>query len=427
MSVAFTAFVLSFFVLLGIGVPVAFCMGIASAAYLLMAETANLTIVYSRMASALQSYLYVAVAFFVLASNLMNTAGISARIFEFANALVGHVRGGLAQVNVLASVIFSGMSGTALGDAAGLGRIEIRAMVDAGYKPEFAAAVTISSAVIGPVIPPSMVMIIYAELAEVSLAALFLGGVIPGLIIGAILSLYIYFAAGRQGPPPSPRAEWRDRGLAFRRAFLPILSPVIVVGGIVGGFITPTEASIIAVAYALLLAALYRSANWREMIAAVRDSALGTAMPLFVVTTALLFSWIVTVERVPYLLVDSLGGLVDNWILVILVINVLLLLMGMVLEGIGILILVIPILKPIALAAGIDLVHLGVFMTINIMIGMISPPIGLSLFVASDITGKPINQLTWAILPFLLPLIGALLLISLVPELVTWLPGLLLK
>lgn len=427
MSVAFTVFVLSFFVFLGIGVPIAFCMGIASVAYLLLAETANLTIVFSRMASALQSYLYVAVAFFVLASNLMNTAGISARIFEFAGTLVGHVRGGLAQVNVLASVIFSGMSGTALGDAAGLGRIEIRAMVDAGYKPEFAAAVTIASAVIGPVIPPSMVMIIYAELAEVSLAALFLGGVIPGLIIGAILSLYIYVAAGRQGPPPSPRAAWRTRAVAFRRAFLPILSPVIVVGGIVGGYITPTEASIIAVAYALVLAAVYRAASWRELLGAVRESALGTAMPLFVVTTALLFSWIVTVERVPYLLVDSLGGIVDNWIAVILVINLLLLLMGMVLEGIGIMILVIPILKPIALAAGIDLVHLGVFMTINIMIGMITPPIGLSLFVASDITGKPITVLTKAIVPFLLPLIGALLLISLVPELVTWLPGLLLR
>lgn len=427
MSLAFTAFLLSFFTLLIVGVPIAFCMGIASVAYLLLADTGNLTIIYARMGSALQSYLYVSVAFFVLASNLMNIGGISSRIFGFANALVGHFRGGLAQVNVLASVIFSGMSGTALGDAAGLGRIEIRAMVDAGYRPEFAAAVTIASAVIGPVIPPSMVMIIYAELAEVSLAALFLGGVVPGLIIGAILATYIYIASAGDGPPPSARAPLGDRMRAFRGAFLPMLSPVIIVGGIVGGFITPTEASIIAVAYALVLIALYRSSSWAEVRDAIRDSALGTAMPLFIVTTALLFSWIVTVERVPYLLVDSLGLLVENWVLTIIVINILLLLMGMVLEGLGIMILMIPILKPIALAAGIDLVHLGVFMTINVMIGMITPPVGLSLFVACEITERPITAISRAVLPFLIPLIAALLLVSLVPQTVTWLPGILLN
>jgi tripartite ATP-independent transporter DctM subunit len=427
MSLAFGLFIVSFLAFLAIGVPVAFCMGIASAVYLVLADTANLTVVYARMASSMQSFLYVAVAFFILASNLMNTSGISDRIFAFADSLVGHVRGGLAQVNVLSSVIFSGMTGTALGDAAGLGRIEIKAMVRAGYKPEFAAAITISSAVIGPIIPPSMIMIIYAELAEVSIAALFLGGVIPGLIIGLSLGIYIYFAAAKNGPPPLPRATWPERLVAFRRAIPPLLSPVLIVGGLVGGFFTPTEASIMAAAYALLLGFIYRTASVRDMWDSLREAALGTAMPLFVVTTALLFSWIITVERIPYMLVDVLGGSVDNWVLIILLINLLLLGMGMVIESLGIMILMIPILKPIALAAGIDLVHLGVFMSINLMIGMITPPVGLSLFVACEITGRPIGVMSRAALPFLIPLVAALLLVSLVPQTVTWLPNLILN
>ena len=396
-------------------------MGFASLVYLTFGDTANLSIIFGRMAGSLQSYLYTAVAFFVLASTLMNTAGITRRIFDFADAMVGHLRGGLAQVNVLASVIFSGMTGTALGDAAGLGRIEIHSMVKAGYKPEFAGAVTIASAVIGPIIPPSMVMVIYAELAEVSIADLFIGGVIPGFIIAGLLTTFIYFAAYKGGPPPSPRQTWRQRGKAFRIAFLPLLSPVLVVGGIVAGAITPTEAGVIAVLYALFLMMFYREQTLREIVVALRDAALGTATPLFVVTTALLFAWIVTVEQVPLMLVDLLGGIVENWVLTVLIMNVVLLFLGTVLEGMGVLILMVPILKPIALAAGIDLVHMGVFMTVNLMIGMITPPIGLSLFVASEITGCSLTKMTRAVVPFLVPLVAGLLIVSLIPETVTWL------
>jgi tripartite ATP-independent transporter DctM subunit len=421
MSLEFTLFLFSFFTLLVIGVPIAFCMGFASLIYLIFGETANLTIIFGRMAGSLQSYLYTAVAFFVLASTLMNTAGITRRIFDMASAMVGHLRGGLAQVNVLASVIFSGMTGTALGDAAGLGRIEIYSMVEAGYRPEFAGAVTIASAVIGPIIPPSMVMIIYAELAEVSIADLFVGGVIPGLIIAGLLSTFIYFAAYKGGPPPSHRLSWRERGPAIRSALLPMLSPIIAVGGIVSGAITPTEAGVILVLYALCLMVLYREQTAREIVTALRDAALGTAMPLFIVTTALLFSWIVTVEQVPLLLVDLLGGIVDNWILTILLMNLVLLLLGTVLEGMGVLILMVPILKPIALDAGIDLVHLGVFMTVNLMIGMITPPIGLSLFVATEITKCSLTKMARVVAPFLIPLVTGLLIVSLIPETVTWL------
>lgn len=424
MTLAFSLFLVSFFVFLGMGIPIAFCLGLASTIYLTLSDAANLTIIFGRMQGVLQSYLYTAIPFFILASALMNTAGITNRIFDFANALVGHVRGGLAQVNVLASVIFSGMTGTVLGDAAGLGRIEIHAMREAGYRPAFAGAVTISSAVIGPIIPPSMIMIIYAELAEVSIVDLFLGGVIPGLLIGAILMTYIYFAAHRVGPKPVAPYSWPARGQAFSRAFLPALSPVIVVGGIVSGVITPTEAGLMAVLYALLLAVLYRSMSLGEMARAFREAALATAMPMVIISTAILFSWIITVEQVPNFLVGVLGGIVDNWVLTVLFINVVLLVMGMIMEGIGALILMIPIIKPIAEAAGIDLVHLGVFMIVNLMIGMITPPVGISLFVAAEITNCKLTEIIREVLPFLIPLVVSLLVISFVPETVTWLPDL---
>ena len=426
MTPEFIVFITSFFLLMAIGVPIAFCMGVSSLIYLTQSDIANVTVLFGRMAATLDNYLYTAVAFFILASTLMNTTGITQRIFDFADAMVGHLRGGLAQVNVLASIIFSGMTGTALGDAAGLGRIEIHAMTQAGYKPEFAGAVTVASAVIGPIIPPSMTMIIYAEMAEVSIADLFLGGVFPGLIIGACLMIYIYFGAHRGGPAPLPPRPWRGRAVAFRKAFLPMLSPLIVVGGIVTGAITPTEAAVVAVLYALVLSLLYRSADWREFAYAVRAAVLGTATPLFIVTTAMIFSWIITIEQVPYLLVDMMGGVVENWVLTVLLMNLVMVIMGMFIEGIGVLILLVPIFKPIALAAGVDLVHLGVFMTLNVMIGLITPPIGLSLFVVADITGRPFTAIARAVMPFLIPLIGSLLVISLVPETVTWLPHALL-
>jgi tripartite ATP-independent transporter DctM subunit len=425
MSIELLIFLGSFLALLVIGVPIAFCLGLASMAYLSVADTANMTILFGRMQGALQSYLYTAIPLFILASTIMNTAGITSRIFDFANTLVGHLRGGLAQVNVLASVIFSGMTGTVLGDAAGLGRIEIHAMRRAGYRPAFAGAVTIASAVIGPIIPPSMIMIIYAELAEVSIADLFLGGVIPGLLIGAIIMVYIHFAAHRGGPAPAAPASRRVRGRACGRALLPMVSPVIVVGGLVSGTITPTEAALVAVLYALTLTALYRAASVRDLLAALREAALATAMPLFIVSAAILFSWIITVERVPDVLIGAMGGIVDSWVLTVLVMNLSLLIMGMFMEGIGVMILMIPILKPVALAAGIDPVHLGVFMTVNLMIGMITPPVGISLFVAAEITGCKLTEIVSEVIPFLIPLILSLLVISLVPQTVTWLPGLL--
>jgi len=426
MTGEFLLFVSAFFFLLAIGVPIAFCMGLASLLYLLVAETANLSIIFGRMAGSMQSYLYAAVAFFVLASALMNNFGITQRIYDFAHSLVGHIRGGLAQVNVLGSIIFSGMTGTALGDAAGLGRVEIHAMREAGYRPAYAGAVSIASAVIGPIIPPSFMMIIYAELAEVSVARLFLGGVVPGLLIGVALMIHVYFTIAGNGPERFPRASWTERLTAFRRAFWALMAPIIVVGGMVFGIVTPTEAAALAAVYALVLGVAYRELTLAEMMSAVREAVIGTATPLFVVSTAMLFSWIVTIEQVPEGLIAVLGDLVSNWWFTVLFLNVLLLIMGCVLEGLGIMILMVPVLKPIAEAAGIDLVHLGVFMVVNLMIGTVTPPVGVLLYVACDITRCSLDEIVRAVLPFLVPLVAGLLITAFVPATVLWLPALLL-
>jgi len=427
MSPEFLIFTASFFILMAIGVPIAFCMGLASLLYLVLAETANLSIIYGRLSGALQSYLYAAVAFFVLASALMNSFGITTRIYDFAHALVGHFRGGLAQVNVFGSIIFSGMTGTALGDAAGLGRVEIHAMKESGYKPAYAGAVSIASAVIGPIIPPSFVMVIYAELAEVSVARLFLGGVVPGLLVGFALMVHIYFTADRHGPPPFPKASFGQQITAFRRAFWALMSPVVVIGGMMTGIVTPTEAAALAAIYAIVLGIAYRELTLSEMIKAVQESVLGTATPLFVVTTAMLFSWIVTVEQIPDRLIGILGTMAENWWVTILLINIVLLILGCVLEALGVMILMVPILKPLAAAAGIDLVHLGVFMTVNLMIGLVTPPVGLLLYVAVDITGCTFDEIVRAVSPFLIPLVGGLALTAFVPQTVLWLPNLLLN
>lgn len=426
MSTEFLIFTASFFVLLAIGVPIAFCMGVASLLYLVLAETANLSIIYGRLSGAMQSYLYAAVAFFVLASGLMNSMGITSRIYDFAHSLVGHIRGGLAQVNIFGSIVFSGMTGTALGDAAGLGRVEIHAMREAGYTPAYAGAVSIASAVIGPIIPPSFVMVIYAELAEVSVARLFLGGVIPGLLIGVALMVHVYFTAERHGPSALPRASWGERATALRRAFWPLMSPVLVIGGMMAGVVTPTEAAAIAALYALVLGIAYREMSWQQLVAAVHESVIGTATPLFVVTTAMLFSWIVTVEQVPDRLMGLLGTMIEHWWATVLLINIVLLILGCVLEALGIMIMMVPILKPIADAAGIDMVHLGVFMTVNLMIGLVTPPVGLLLYVACDITGRPFDEIVRAVAPFLIPLIAGLAITAFVPQTVLWLPGLLI-
>jgi tripartite ATP-independent transporter DctM subunit len=318
------------------------------------------------------------------------------------------------------------MTGTALGDAAGLGRVEIHAMREGGYRPAYAGAVSMASAVIGPIIPPSFMMIIYAELAEVSVARLFLGGVVPGLLIGLALMVHVYFTIAGNGPERFPRASWGERITAFRRAFWPLLAPVIVVGGMVSGIVTPTESAALAAIYALILGVAYRELTWKEMLAAVRESVIGTATPLFVVSTAMLFSWIVTVEQVPEGLIGVMGGILSNWWLTVLVLNVLLLVMGCVLEGLGVMILMVPVLKPIAEAAGIDLIHLGVFMVVNLMIGTVTPPVGILLYVACDITRCSFDEIVRAMLPFLVPLVAGLMITSLVPETVLWLPRLLL-
>jgi len=249
---------------------------------------------------------------------------------------------------------------------------------------------------------------------------------VPGLLIGVALMIHVYFTIAGNGPERFPRASWTERLTAFRRAFWALMAPIIVVGGMVFGIVTPTEAAALAAVYALVLGVAYRELTLAEMMSAVREAVIGTATPLFVVSTAMLFSWIVTIEQVPEGLIAVLGDLVSNWWFTVLFLNVLLLIMGCVLEGLGIMILMVPVLKPIAEAAGIDLVHLGVFMVVNLMIGTVTPPVGVLLYVACDITRCSLDEIVRAVLPFLVPLVAGLLITAFVPATVLWLPALLL-
>jgi tripartite ATP-independent transporter DctM subunit len=346
------------------------------------------------------------------------------RLLAFCNALVGRFRGGLALVNVVQSIIFAGMSGSAIADAAGTGKMMQKMMTAGGkYPPAFAAALTASSAVIGPIIPPSIPVVIYALVSDASIGYLFLAGVVPGLIMGlAQMGLIIGTARRRNFPVEEPVPLRRLPGITAR-AFPALMMPVVLLGGIYGGATTPTEAAAVAALYALLISAvLYRSIGFASLYASLLSSARTTASIGMLIAGALVFNYVVTVENIPTALRVFLEGYDLSRIGFLLAVNVLLLLLGCILEGTTILLIVVPVLVPTAEALGIDMVHFGIVVVVNIMIGLITPPYGLLLFIMTTIAKVSLRALVREVLPFLVAMIGALLLITLVPDLVLWLP-----
>ncbi len=411
-------------VFLFIGMPIGFSMGISSFIYILYQGRYPLTLIPQRFASGMESFPLLAVPFFILAGQMMNQTGVTTRIFSFANALVGHIKGGLAHVNILASVIFAGMSGTANADVAGLGTIEINAMVEQGYDPAFSAAVTAASSVIGPIIPPSVMLVIYAVITEVSVGRLFLGGIIPGLLIAAALMLMVYFFQSDHDVPIQPRASLAEVGRALRDAALPLLAPVFILGGIFAGVVTPTEAGAVAIAYATVLGFIYREMNLRVLWEVLVDSVKSTAVVMFIIFSASVFGWLVVRENIPQYVSSVILSYTTNPVIVLLLINVFLLILGTLMESVAILVIVAPVLAHMAKAVGIDLVHLGLVVVYNTLIGFITPPVGIGLFVVSDIAEVPVAKVIKATLPFLVPLLVVLLIITYVPATVTWLPNL---
>jgi len=455
-----------FLFLMAGGIPVAVAM--AGSALLYIWWTGNLPpfVVIHRMVSGIDSFPLLAVPFFILAGNLMNNAGITNRIYNYALALVGWLKGGLGHVNVVGSVVFAGMSGTAIADAAGLGTIEIKAMTDHGYDKEFAVGVTAASATLGPIIPPSLPFVIYGMMANVSVGALFLAGILPGILMAFLMMLTVAYFAHKNGWGGDIKFEWprvikalaetavvivwpvsvwlliakagfppqitvvaalvvlfaADKFFNFQAA-LPIMTPVLLIGGMTTGIFTPTEGAIAACLWAMVLGfAWYRTLNWKMFVKVCLDTVETTATVLFIVAAASIFGWMLTATGVTSAIAQwVLGFTKEPWVFLLLA-NLLMLFVGCFLEPTAAITILVPILVPICQQLGIDLVHFGLVMVLNLMIGLLHPPMGMVLFVLARVAKLSVERTTIAILPWLFPLLGSLAVITYFPSLVLWLP-----
>lgn len=419
---------LIFAVLIGfifLGVPVAVAMGLTAVlTFLVMGQADILTMVAQRMYASTTSFTLLAIPFFILAGNLMNTGGITERIFRFARAMVGHIWGGLGQVNIIASMIFSGMSGAAVADAAGLGMIEMKAMKDNGYDWKFSAAITAASSTIGPVIPPSIPFVIYGHLTGVSVGRLFLAGVIPGVLMGVALMVAVYFISKHRDYPREENTNLKEILVSGKEAALPLGTPVIIIGGILSGQFTPTEASVIACLYALFLSlVVYRTIRLTDLPAIFWDTLLHTIRIMFIIASAGFFGWLLILHRIPNQVIDSLTAVSSEYWIVMLLIILILLLFGCFLEGIAVLLITIPIFQKVIAHFAIDPVQFGVVMTLASMIGLLTPPVGMCLYAVSSITGVSIGELTKEMWPYLLGIFIVLLAVAFIPEISLWLPN----
>ncbi|MDR1535516.1 MAG: TRAP transporter large permease [Planctomycetota bacterium] len=421
-----TVFLAVLAVMMLAGFPIYLALAGASLSYVALHPDLSMLIAVQKMLNAPNSFTLLAVPFFIFAGQVMNYGGVTDRIFGFANALIGHYKGGLGYVNVFASVLFAGMSGSAIADAGGLGLIEIKAMRDAGYDDDFTIGVTAASSIIGPIIPPSIPFVVYGAVAGVSIGGLFIGGVVPGLLMAAALCAMVYLTAKKRDcrtlPKLSPAQRWR----AFKRAFLSILTPVIIIGGIWGGFFTPTEAAFVSVVYALGVTILvYRE----QRVASLPALALGTLRAvgpaIIIVASANVFGWIMNYEKVDVYLMNVLFSYTTNKYVILLLINLVLLIMGMFLEVVSAIMIMLPLATPIIDQLGIHPIHFGVVMVLNLMIGLLTPPVGFVLYILASVANVPVNQVIRTCIPWSLPLVAVLLLITYVPELVMFLPRLL--
>jgi C4-dicarboxylate transporter DctM subunit len=409
-----------------LGLPIGHAMIAGSVFYLFLAGQDMGTVAEQLLNGMYTNYVILAVPLFILAAELMNIGSMTERLLAFCNALVGRFRGGLAQVNVLQSVIFAGMSGSAIADAAGSGRVmQVMMTRDNRYTPSFAAALTAATAVIGPIIPPSIPMVIYALVSDASIGYLFLGGVIPGLMMAAAQMIIVDYQAKTKKFPVEAPVPMRELPGVTWRAFPALMMPVVLLGGIYGGITTPTEAAAVAAAYALLISAgVYRSVSWKDLYGSVAHSARTTASIGMLIAGALVFNYVVTIENIPVTLSVILKGWDLTGTQFLILVNVILLVLGCVLEGTTILLIIVPVMIPTAKALGIDLVHFGVVVVVNIMLGLITPPYGLLLFIMTNIAGVPLRDLVRDCLPFIWAMIAALAIITFVPETVLWLPRL---
>ncbi len=416
--------VVGLLVLLALNVPVAFAMLATSILYLAITQQVPLIVVAQQVGAGTDKFLLLAIPFFFLAAEFMNTAGITQRLVDLARAMVGHIRGGLGQVNVVASMLFAGMSGSAVADAAGIGRIEIELMSRGGYPLPFSGAITAASATIGPIIPPSIPFVVYGSLAGVSVGKLFLAGVMPGVAMGLFLMASVWVIAGRRNFPTGTWAGFAHLGRMFVRSLPVLVLPLIILGGIFSGVFTATESAIVAAAYALVIGLLLREIGLADITPILIRVGADSARIMIIVVAATLYSWILAREGAPQAVAGIFLDLTDEPWLLLLLINLLLLVLGCFMEPLPVMVIVVPTMLPLIQALGIDLVHFGVIVTLNLMIGLITPPIGLVMFTVMQITRIPIETFARAIWPFFVALVMVLALVTYVPGLVLFLPDL---
>ncbi len=401
-------------------------MSLCAASLLVVMFTMNvpLVILVEKLELGADNYMMIAIPLFVLAANIMNYAGVSERIFRFARALVGPFPGALGHANILASVVFAGISGSAIADNAALGKVEIQAMNEQGYPKDYSAAITCASATIGPIIPPSIPLVIYGGIASQSVGKLFLGGILPGLILAAVLMTLNHVISVKRNFPKDERLTAGQIVCSFFKSFFPIMTPVIIVGGIVGGLFTPTEAAAITGVYAFVLGFfVYRELKLSMLPKILMETVETSAIVMFIVAAASAFNWVLTVGQLGNILTTFAAGVSDTPIVFMFVTVFVLLVLGMFMESTAILIVITPFLVPVAQGLGIDLVYFGVVLVLALMIGLCTPPFGMGLFTVAQVAGLPIEKLLKSILPFVPALLIALIIVIVVPELVTWLPG----
>ena len=405
--------------------PIVFALPASALMYLFITDSIPPMLVVQRVASGLESYVLLAIPLFIFAGNLFNSAGIATRIFDFASACVGHIRGSLGHVNIVASVIFSGMSGVAQADAAGLGAVEVREMKKRGFTAEFSAAITAVSSIIGPIIPPSGIMIIYAVLANVSVPDLFLAGIVPGVLMSLFLMLFVYWLAktDRIVAPVMPRKTLVEIGLSFWRALPALAAPVFLIAGILSGFATPTQLGALTVVYAIFLGFLTRDLTISGLWGSIQDTVVTCGVLVFIIAAATPFSAILALEGVPQQLASLLLSISENPLIVLLIVNIALLIFGMVMDTTAILLVAVPVLVPVMTALGVDPVHFGIIMVINLLIGTLTPPFGILLFVMSEVAKVEYKPLLRQIAPFYIPLFLFLIVITYLPALTLSLPN----
>ncbi len=415
----------SFFLLLAIGFPVALALGGSSMLFVFIDERIPLLAVVHRTADGVNSFPLMCVPFFIMAGSLMNTAGITERIYSFAVALVGWMKGGLGQVNVVGSVIFAGMSGTAVADAAGLGTIEIKAMKDHGYDPKFAVGITAASSILGPILPPSLPMVLYGITANASIGQLFAAGILPGLLLAACLMGMVAYFAHVRGYHRDARFRLGELAIQTKRAFLPMMTPVILIGGMRIGAFTPTEAAIAAVVYALFLGVfVYRSLSFRALAKVSIETVEITAVVLLIVAGSEIFGWLITTTKIADQIVGMVLSITERPWLILLLVNIFLLVVGLAMEPVPCILILTPILLPLMEKIGVDPIQFGVIMVLNLCIGLLTPPVGIIVFILGRIAGISFEEATRAVLPFMVPLLITLGLVTYWPEMVLYLPTL---